>query len=97
MTQHNTLNIKFSSSKLNKLKSGIKNGTEVALKLSSNVVILTVKIVLHILLTNTQMSKLCKVFVNNSTANKKLSKTQLHKTGQSLVKSVLIPLGLRAA
>ena len=29
MTQYNILNIKLSNSKLNKLKSGIKNGTEV--------------------------------------------------------------------
>ena len=29
MTQHNTLNVKLSNSQLNKLKSGIKNGTEV--------------------------------------------------------------------
>ena len=36
-----------------------------------------------LLLTNTQVSKLCKVFANNSSANIKLSKTQLHKIGQS--------------
>ena len=35
------------------------------------------------LLTNTQVSKLRKAFVNNSSANIKLSKTQLHKIGQS--------------
>ena len=29
MTQLNTLNLKFSYSQLNKLRSGIKNGTEV--------------------------------------------------------------------
>ena len=29
MTQYNTLNIKFSTSQLKKLKSGIQNGTEV--------------------------------------------------------------------
>ena len=29
MTQYNTLNIKLSTSQLNKLKPGIKNGTEV--------------------------------------------------------------------
>ena len=28
MTQYNTLNVKLSKSQLNKLKSGIKNGTE---------------------------------------------------------------------
>ena len=29
MTQYNTLNVKLSNSQLSKLKSGIKNGTEV--------------------------------------------------------------------
>ena len=38
MTQYNTLNVKLSTSQLNRLKSGIKNGTEVTLKISSNVV-----------------------------------------------------------
>ena len=38
MTQYNTLNIKLSNSQLDKLKSGIQNGTEVTLKLSSNFV-----------------------------------------------------------
>ena len=36
MTQYDTLNIKLSNSQLNKLKSGIKNGTEVILKMSLN-------------------------------------------------------------
>ena len=36
MSQHNTLNVKLSNSQLTKSKSGIKNGTEVTLKLSSN-------------------------------------------------------------
>ena len=59
MTQYNTLNVILSNSELNKLKSGIKNGTEVPLKLSSNVVgdsndenIFLYKL----LLTNTQVS-----------------------------------------
>ena len=38
MTQYNTLNVKLSNSQLNKLKSGIKNGTQVTLNLSSNAV-----------------------------------------------------------
>ena len=38
MTQYNTLHVKVSNSPLSKLKSEIKNGTEVTLKLSSNVV-----------------------------------------------------------
>ena len=36
-----------------------------------------------LLLTNTQVSKLLKAFANNSSANIKLSKTHLHKIGQS--------------
>ena len=38
MTQYNTLIVKLSNSQLDKLKSGIKNGPEVTLKISSNVV-----------------------------------------------------------
>ena len=38
MSQYNTLNVKLSNLQLKKLKSGIKNGTEKTLKLSSNVV-----------------------------------------------------------
>ena len=34
-------------------------------------------------MTNTQVSRLHKAFANNSSANIKLSKTQLHKIGQS--------------
>ena len=36
-----------------------------------------------LLLTNSQVSKLPKAFANGSSANIKLSKTQLHKIGQS--------------
>ena len=38
MAQHNTLNVKSSNSQLNKLKSGIQNGAEVTVNLSSNVI-----------------------------------------------------------
>ena len=38
MTHCNTLNEKLSNSQLNKLESGIKNGTEVNLNLSSNLI-----------------------------------------------------------
>ena len=76
----------MSNLQLKRLKSGIKNGTEVTLKLSSNVAgnyndenSLPHKL----LLTNTQASKLCKIFTNGSSANIKLSKTQLNKIGQS--------------
>ena len=55
MTQDNTLSIKLSNSQLNKSKSGIKNGIEVILNLSSY----------------TQVLQLPKAFPNNSSPNKK--------------------------
>ena len=84
MTHYNTLNVKLSNSKLNKLKSGVKHGTEVTLKLLSNVVGNSndENIFPHkLLLTNTQAPKLRKAFANNFSANIELSKTQLHKIG----------------
>ena len=36
MTEYNSLNVKLSNSQLNKLKLGIKKGTEINLNLSSN-------------------------------------------------------------
>ena len=38
MTQYNSLNVKLSNSQLNKLKSAIKNETEVVLRLSWNMI-----------------------------------------------------------
>ena len=38
MTQYNSLNAKLSNSQLNKLKSTLKNETEIVSKLSSNMV-----------------------------------------------------------
>ena len=38
MTQYNTLMVKLSNLQINKLKSGIKNNTEITLKISSNIV-----------------------------------------------------------
>ena len=37
MTQYNILNVKLANSQFNKSKSGMKNGTEVILKLSFKV------------------------------------------------------------
>ena len=72
MTQYNTLNVKLSTSQLNKLKSEMKNGTEVILKVSSNVVGDSNEennFPHKLLLTNTQVSKLHKAFANNALAN----------------------------
>ena len=83
--QCNTLKVKLSNLQLKKLKSGINNGTEVALKLSSNDVSDSndENNFLHkFLLTNTQVWRLHKAFANNSSSYIKLSKTQLYKIGQ---------------
>ena len=77
--------MKLSNSQLNKLKSGIKNGTEVSVKLSSNIAGDSNdenNFPHKSLLTNTHVSKLCKAFANNSSASINLSKSQLHKIGQ---------------
>ena len=82
MTQY----VKLSNSQLNKLKSGIKNNTEVTWKISSNVVGDSNdenSFLDKLLLITTQVSKLCKAFANNYSPNVKLSKTQLHKIEQS--------------
>ena len=105
MTQNNILYVKLSNSLRNKLKSGIKHNTKVTLKLSSNFIgdsNAEINSPHKLLLTNIQLSRLCKTFANGSSANKKLSKNQLHKTEQSgdslkqLAKRVLIPLRLTA-
>ena len=86
MTQYNTSNVKLTNSQLNKLKSVTKNGTEVTLKISSNVVGDSngKNNFLHkLLLTNSRVSMLRKAFANSSSANIKLSKIPLHKIGQS--------------
>ena len=80
MTQYNSLNVKLSNSQLNKFKSAIKNETEVALTLSSNMIDDNEANFPHqLLLTNTQVSNLRKGFPNNSSANINLSKTQLSR------------------
>ena len=64
----------------------MKIGTEVTLKISSNVVGDSNdenNFPHKLLLTNTQVSKLHKAFSNGSSADIKLSITQLHKIGQS--------------
>ena len=38
MTQYNTLNVKWYNSQLNKLKLAIKNGAEITLNISSNLI-----------------------------------------------------------
>ena len=77
MTQYNTLKKTLSNLQLNKLKSEIKYGTVVNLKISSNVVDDSNdenNFLYKLLLTTTQISKLRKVFANNFSANKNYQK-----------------------
>ena len=86
MTQYNSLNVKLSNSHLNKLKSAIKNESEVVLRLSSNMIgdfDNKINFPHELLLTNKQIANLRKAFANNSTTDIKLSKTQLSKMIQS--------------
>ena len=76
MTQYNTSNVKLSNSQLNKLKLGIKNETEVTLKIKSNVVGDSNDL-LKLLLTNIQVLKNRKAFANNSSANIKSIKNYI--------------------
>ena len=67
MIQYNSLNVKLSNSQLNKLKSAIKNKTEVVLKLSSNMIGNSddeTNFPDKLLLINRQVSNLRKVFAN---------------------------------
>ena len=69
----------MSNSQLNKSKSEIKNGTEVTLKLSSNVGDSNDEnnFPRKLLLTNTQVSRLRKDFTNNFSVNIKIIKNSI--------------------
>ena len=76
MTQYNCLNVKLSYSQLNIFKSAKKNENELVLRLSSNMVGDNENNFPHkLLLTNRQVSNLCKAFANHLSADIKLSKT----------------------
>ena len=82
MTQYNNLNVKLSNSQLNKLKSSIKNETDVLLRISSNMVSNSndnTNFPHELLLTNRQVANIRK----NTSIDIKLSKTQLSKMLQS--------------
>ena len=95
MTQYNNLNVKLSNSQLNKLKSAIKNETEVVLRLSYNMIGDNETNFPHkLLLTNRQVANLRKTFANYLSTNIKLSKTQLSKMIESgeFLGRLLVPL-----
>ena len=86
MTQYNSLNVKLSNTQLNKLKSSIKNETDVVLRISSNMVGNSndnTNFPHELLLTNRRVANIRKAFANHSSIDIKLSKTQLSKMRQS--------------
>ena len=83
MTQYNSLNVKLSNSQLNKLKSAIKNETEVVLRLSNMIGDNETNFPHKLLLTNRQVANLHKAFADKSSTDIKLSKTQISKMMQS--------------
>ena len=81
MTQNSSLNVKLSNSQLAKLKSPIKNKTEVYLTLSSNIISNSDNETIFphkLILTNRQVAN----FANNLSANIEPPKTQLSKIVQ---------------
>ena len=86
MIQYNSLNVKLSNSQLNKLKSSIKNETDVVLRISSNMVSNSndnSNFPHELLLTNGQVANIRKAFASHSLTDIKLSKNQLSKMIQS--------------
>ena len=82
MTEYNNLTVKLSNSQFHKLKSGIKNNTEVTLNLSSNMIGNSNdknNFPHKLFLADTQVSRLCKVFANGWSAKIKFLKTQFFK------------------
>ena len=78
MTQYNSLNVKLSNSQLNKLKSAIKNESEIVLRLLSNMIGNSddeTNFPHKLLLTNRQVANLLKAFANHLSTDIKLSKT----------------------
>ena len=86
MIQCNTLNVKLSNSQLSKLKFVIINGTKVTLTLSSDLIGNSndgTNFRHKLLLTDIEVSKICKGFGNEFFLPITFSKTQLSKMIQS--------------
>ena len=78
MTQYNTINTKLLTSQLNKLKSAIKNETDVILRLSPNIIGDSndkTNFPHELLLTNGKVSSIRKAFPNNLSTDIKFAKT----------------------
>ena len=86
MTQYNSLNVNLSNSQLSKLKSAIKNETDIVLRISSNMIGNSgdnTNFPNELLLTIRQVENRRKAFAKNTSTNINLSKTQFSKMIQS--------------
>ena len=86
MTQYNRVNVKLSTSQVNKLKSAIKNENNVVIRLSLNMIGDSNdkgNFPHELLLTKRHVSSIRKAFANNSSVDIKFSKAQLSKMIQS--------------
>ena len=95
MTQYNSLNVKLSNSQLNKLKSAIKNETDVILRLPPNMIGNSddeTNFPHKLLLTNRQVAYLRKAFANHTSTDIKLPKAQLTKMQKGGFLRFLAPL-----
>ena len=91
MTQYNSLNVELSNSELKKLKSAIKNETEVVLRLSSNTISDNEAYFPHKMIQSGGfLGRLLGPFL-------KTGLPLIKNVIKPLAKSVLIPLGLTAA
>ena len=68
MTQYNSLNVKLPNSQLNKLKSSIKNKTDVVLRISSNMLVIQMIILIFLgsgatslIISNDEMDDILKI------------------------------------
>ena len=89
------MNVKLSSSQLDKLESAIKNGADVVLRLSSDMVGNSndeTNFPLKLLLTNGKILSLTKAFANHTSVDIKLSKAQLTKMEKGGFLKFLMPL-----
>ena len=85
MTQYKSLNVKLSNSQLNKLKSSIKNETDVVLRISSNMVsnlndnTFLMNFPNELLLTNRQVANIRKAFAKNTSIDINYQKLNYQK------------------
>ena len=89
------MNVKLSTSQLNKLKSAIKNETDAVLRLPSNVIDNPddeANFPHKLLLTNRQVANFRKAFANHTSTDIKLPKAQLTKMQKGGFLRLLAPL-----